>query len=85
MKAEEFLSEFDYDQFPQETGPWIGLHYHDPPWKQSELKQMEKHGLIEFNGDRTRYRLTLKATKVIHRLGVGDIYDAAATTEDSKA
>jgi hypothetical protein len=63
MKAADFLCEFVADQFPQPVGPWISVDAHDPPWTRSQLKQMERQGLIELNRTDTHYRLTLKATK----------------------
>lgn len=64
MKAKDFLCEFDDCQFPQAVGPWVGLDDHDPPWTRTQLKQMQRQNLIEFNREDTHYRLTLKATKV---------------------
>lgn len=63
MKASEFLKEFDGSHFPQELGPWISVYDHDPPFTLKQLKQMEKQGIIEFDGAKDGYHLTLKATK----------------------
>ena len=68
MKAEDFLKEFEDEHFPQLVGPWIGVDAHDPPFTRSQLRQMERQNLIEFNLSDTHYRMTLKATKVRARL-----------------
>ena len=64
MKAKDFLCEFQDSHFPQTVGPWIGLDDHDPPWPRTQLKQMQKQDVIEFNQADTHYRLTLKAMKL---------------------
>jgi hypothetical protein len=64
MKASEFLKEFDGSQFPDEYGPWIAIDSHDPPFTMSQLKRMEKQGIIVMDTGKTCYKLTLKATEV---------------------
>ncbi|MGL4649950.1 MAG: hypothetical protein ACRC1H_11120 [Caldilineaceae bacterium] len=63
MKASEFLAEFDADHFPQYNVAWHTLDSHDPPFTAGQLHRMEGMGLIEFNGARDHYRLTMKATR----------------------
>lgn len=64
MKAADFVLEFSSHHFPAEHGPWIGLDDHDPPFTKTELRQMERQGVIELQLDNSRYRLTLKASKM---------------------
>ena len=71
MKAKDFLCEFEGASFPQSSGPLIGLDDHDPPWTQTQLKAMERQSLIEFNIERTGYRLTMKATRRRTALRIG--------------
>lgn len=62
MKTTDFLAEFCEENVPRATCRWISLSDHDPAWPQVNLGQMEKQGIIEFNADRSLYRLTLKAS-----------------------
>lgn len=64
MKAKDFLREFEDAHFPRVAGPWIGLDAHDPPFSRSQIKKMAQQGLIIFNSDESKYRLTFKAAKL---------------------
>jgi hypothetical protein len=63
MTQANFLENFEDDQFPEELGPSIGYADHDPPFTISELRRMQKSGLIVLDEARRTYRLTMKATK----------------------
>ena len=65
MKAVDFLADMQAALFPCLVGPWIGIYDHDPPYSMTELKQMEKQKLIEFDDERAYYRLTLKASELM--------------------
>jgi len=47
MKAKEFISEFVAEQFPSETGAWVGFDDHDPVFSMGVLCAMERQGVIE--------------------------------------
>lgn len=61
MTADEFITEFNDDQFPSLLGPEIYLFSHDQPFRKTELREMERLGLIVINDGDWSYRLTLKA------------------------
>lgn len=61
MKIAEFLAEFYNEQFPSNVGPWIGFDAHDPPFTLSQMKQMDKAGIIILDIENKQYRLTMKA------------------------
>ena len=63
MKIADFVAEFEDEHFPSEVGPSIGVEDHDPPFTLSQLRSMEKRGLILLGADCGTYRLTLKATR----------------------
>jgi len=65
MKQSDFLNEFLESDFPHEKGPWKLEECFDPPYKESDLKQMEKAGLIERESG--KFRLTLQAAKARSR------------------
>jgi hypothetical protein len=62
MKKDEFLSEFEDDQFPQRLGVEISLDTHDPPFRKADLRQMARAGMIDLDEVTWTYRLTLAAT-----------------------
>jgi hypothetical protein len=65
MKAADFLADMQDEWFPRQVGPWIGIDAHDPPYTMTQLKQMEKQNVIQFDKERANYRLTLKASALI--------------------
>lgn len=64
MKAKEFIREFTEEQFPCESGLWVGFDDHDPPFTMIELTVMHRQGIIDMDKPNRRYRLTMKATKL---------------------
>lgn len=61
----DFLAEFNENQFPQQSSPWIGYDDHDPAFLVKELRSFNKQGLIELDHENRRYCLTIKACNTL--------------------
>ena len=61
MKTLDFLENFSEENFPSELGQELNFDWFDPQFTKSELKQMEKTGIIKVNWDKEFFQLTLKA------------------------
>ena len=61
MKINDFLENFSDDDFPSDVGMEIKFDRFDPQFTSSELKQMEKAGIIKVNWNKEFFQLTLKA------------------------
>lgn len=65
MRIKDFINEMTLEWFPNEYGPWVNFNCFDPLFTLSELRIMEKSGIIELDKTRKRFRLTMKATKIL--------------------
>ncbi len=61
----DFLAEFNENQFPQQSSPWISYDDHDPAFLVKELRSFNKQGLIELDHENRRYCLTIKACNTL--------------------
>lgn len=64
MTIKEFLNEMDDGYFPEELGIEQDFYFYDPPFTNSELKKMEKSGIIKVNWQDEYFQLTKKATEI---------------------
>ena len=63
MTQADFLANFHDDQMPDDLGPLIRYADIDPPFKISDLRRMQKAGLIVLDESGQVFRLTILATK----------------------
>ena len=61
MRIDAFVAEMTDEMFPSMVGPWTTFDSFDPPFSYSELKKMERSGIIEMDRVNEKFRLTLKA------------------------
>lgn len=64
MKINEFLEDFEDDDFPSELGKVLTFDCLMPMFTKTQLKQMDKAGIIKVNWEQEYFQLTLKATKL---------------------
>ena len=61
MKTLDFLENFSEEDFPSELGRELNFNWFDPEFTKTELKQMEKAGIIKVNWNKEFFQLTLKS------------------------
>ena len=67
MKPVDFLKNFEPEDFPPlvpNLGQEMKFSWFDPQFTKTELKQMEKAGIVNVNWDKEYFQLTLKAAKL---------------------
>lgn len=64
MTTDDFLDNFDDKDFPSQFGRWLNEESFDPPFRKKSLDQMDQRGLIEYDREHSRFRLTLRASRI---------------------
>lgn len=62
MKVNEFLANFEEEEFPHAPGPWMVFDQFDPPFTRDELRAMRRQDVIQLDERHKRFRLTVVAT-----------------------
>lgn len=64
MKIDDFLENFSEEDFPSDIGREMCFDFFDPQFTKTELKQMEKAGIIKVSWNDEYFQLTMKAAKL---------------------
>lgn len=72
MKIADFLANFDDEDYPSQYGLWQTDGSFDPPFNESDLKEMEQRGMIDRDKAGKQFRLTMKAMAWHNSRGVTD-------------